>query len=121
MAINKNTNFKKNKLLVFLHIPKTGGTTLTEIIERQIGVNHFYDVKKDIRKAVKFIDDKEIKCIKGHMPFGIHKYIKKSCKYITMVRDPFDTAISSYYYILRKKNHHLYEKVKKLDFEGFLK
>jgi len=33
----------KDKLIIFMHIPKTGGTTLNEIFAKLYGQNEIYD------------------------------------------------------------------------------
>jgi hypothetical protein len=102
----------EDEVLIFLHIPKTAGSTFHTILGNQY--------KKSATKAVlgarykdeniaQFIsapleDKAHIKLFKGHMPFGLHEYIPAPCRYITFLRDPVERVISQYYYI--KKNTH---------------
>jgi len=86
---------------IFLHIPKTAGTTLRFILE------DFYDKSETFKlyeneehsgfAAFKKLTDAEKRKIKfflGHMPFGLHREIPQECKYITMLRDPVEQFIS---------------------------
>ncbi len=106
-----------HKTLIFLHIPKTGGTTLTEIIERQYDVNNVFNIKRNfqdsIQKLIKLGKKSErVACIKGHITFGIHRYLPGEFTYITLLRDPVEKTISEYYYIQRSPEHPLFNKIK---------
>ncbi|HIK10103.1 MAG TPA: sulfotransferase family 2 domain-containing protein [Oscillatoriaceae cyanobacterium M33_DOE_052] len=104
--------------LIFVHIPKAAGTTLHQIIERQYpkhltctldGTNPEAAIEqfKQLPEAQRM----KIKVLKGHMPFGLHQFLSEPCTYITMLRDPVERVISHYYYVLRKPNHYLHEKI----------
>src|SRR5262245_8525062 len=38
--------------------------------------------------------------LNGHVPFGVHAIFEQSAKYITLVREPADRAVSNFYYLL---------------------
>jgi ribosomal protein L22 len=83
----------KNKTVIFLHIPKTAGTTLHSIIERQYpsSVVHTIDGRRVHQSIAQLKDMSEekrskIKCLKGHIPFGLHEYLPGSSAYITFKR-----------------------------------
>lgn len=92
--------------LLFLHIPKAGGTTFRKIIHRQYSDENIYTIpyqnwpfkaKKELNNMEDTISD--LKLIKGHMPFGWHAefpFIKSS--YFTMMREPVKRFISHFYY-----------------------
>jgi len=84
-----------NELLIFLHIPKTGGTTLTKVIEQQYQNNFHYE-KGDLSKLK--MDLERAETILGHLPFGAHRYVSKKCTYITMLREPVEHVTSWFYY-----------------------
>lgn len=91
-------------ILIFLHIPKTGGNTLASVLYNQ------YHYKKEVHSLYlkdhlqDDIDLGQVKLIVGHHPFGIHTRIPKPCQYITMVREPVDRTISDYYFNLKFNN-----------------
>lgn len=86
---------KGKQLLIYLHIPKTGGTTLTNVIEQQYQqVLHYQE--EDVAKLQKELQVAEAFC--GHIPFGAHRYITRPFTYITMLRDPVEQVISWFYY-----------------------
>ncbi|SDC82643.1 MULTISPECIES: sulfotransferase family 2 domain-containing protein [unclassified Candidatus Frackibacter] len=93
----------KNRLLIFMHMPKTAGTTLGQIFRKQYA-NQVCGggAQKDTIGKLSALSDAEInklKCIWGHIPFGIHNYFKRPYIYITMLRDPVERIISMYYYL----------------------
>ncbi|MEM7591329.1 MAG: sulfotransferase family 2 domain-containing protein [Cyanobacteria bacterium P01_A01_bin.83] len=120
--MTKLTESKKTeKSIIFLHIPKVGGTTVNKIIDRQYKQNTIYRIRTDSRKRIqdcvdefKVIPSSEkerIKVVMGHMGFGLHDFLPQPSVYITLLRDPIERTISYYYYVLRKSNHYLHQKV----------
>ena len=47
---------------------------------------------------------------KGHMLFGLHAILPQPATYITVVREPVDRVISSFYFMRNYKLHPLYWK-----------
>ena len=105
--------------LIFLHIPKAGGSTFHDMLERYYDKSTIFD--KDIKggfPVADFIKLSEIernkfKLLKGHMKFGMHKYCNSEIvKYITILRNPVDRVISHYYYAKNNPYHYLYNDIK---------
>ncbi len=92
--------------LLFLHIPKAGGTTFRKILHRQYNENDIYTIpfenwpikaKQELKSMGESIAD--IKLIKGHMPFGWHnQYPFNNSSYFTMMREPVKRFISHFNY-----------------------
>jgi hypothetical protein len=108
----------EEKALVFLHIGKTAGSTLHAIIERQFAPEVTHDLPRiapprSIQEFFKLPESerRRIRLLKGHMPFGLHKYLSVPATYITMLRDPVDRFISLYYFTLRMPGISLYEEI----------
>jgi len=106
------------KSLIFLHIPKAAGTTVSRIIERQYSrVNIFNIDGANVHSSIEEFKNlseqqrKSIVCVKGHMHFGLHVYLAQPCAYITLLRNPVERIVSHYYYVLRTPVHYLYEQV----------
>ncbi|MEC4991613.1 MAG: sulfotransferase family 2 domain-containing protein, partial [Oscillatoria sp. PMC 1068.18] len=113
-----NLNLTQAKLsVVFLHIPKTAGQTLHEIIEKQYSEKQIYTIGSKTQQRIEQLkvlpetERSKIKVIKGHLLFGIHDFLPQPCTYITMLRHPVERAISTYYFVLRSKIHPLHEQV----------
>ena len=80
-------------VLIFTHIPKTGGITLQNIIQSKFQSQNIWNCypyhlsKKNIEALTKEQID-QIQCIMGHCAFRLHSYLSKPSQYITIVRDP---------------------------------
>lgn len=105
--------------VIFMHIPKSGGTTLYPVFPR------FYDEQAIRRIRVvnqklntqEFInlplaEKEKVALLCGHMQFGLHRHFpNEQAKYFTFLRKPSDRIVSHYYFLLRTPNHYLYEQV----------
>lgn len=113
---------------IFLHIPKTAGTTLLSILDRQYAPEAIYSFDGDAHASVarfKALDSAgraKIRLLRGHMAYGLHEYLPDPALYFTVLRDPVARVISYYNYILRTPPHYLYEEVtsKKLSLHALL-
>lgn len=93
-------------MLINLHIPKTAGTTLRMIIDREYGLERKLQIEglynNDGFVDIYGIDTlNSVDVISGHQYFGMHQYIKCPCTYITMLRDPIERVISTYRHTAR--------------------
>jgi hypothetical protein len=112
--IAMNTNSQKQPSLIFLHIPKTAGTTLNRLLDQQyqsglswkINCPYPHNLQDELNK-ISGLQKEEIVFFKGHMPFGLHKLLPQPATYITMLRDPVERVISLYYFILCIPDHYL--------------
>ncbi|WP_009634488.1 sulfotransferase family 2 domain-containing protein [Synechocystis sp. PCC 7509] len=107
-----------NTALIFLHLPKTAGSTLNNIISRQYNSKNIYnlygnaDQILELTENFKHLSEKQhqnIKVIKGHICYGFHELLVRPATYVTLLREPVDRAISLYYYIRRHPAHRHYE------------
>ena len=97
-------------LFIHLHIPKTGGTTLRDIIQRQYQAEKILmipklDESEDILKEVSTSQINQLKLIQGHLKYGIHNHFHRRAKYFAIIRDPINRVLSTYYYVLSQKNN----------------
>ena len=105
--------------LIFLHIPKTAGSTFHTILNKRYDAKHVQNVfgsryfEPEIKQFVETpnSDKSHIKLLKGHMPFGLHKYMPSKSDYIAILRDPVERVISQFYYIKKNINNPLHETV----------
>lgn len=105
--------------LIFLHIPKTAGTTLNRIIEWQYDPRTIYTVDPyQIRATVQRLRTlseerrRRLRVVRGHLIFGVHEYLPQGGTYITMLRDPVARFLSSYHFIRRRPLHPLHRKLR---------
>ena len=112
-------NSRQDPIAVFIHVPKTAGTTLNLIIERQYNPQNIISIQtpqENLETVNKFrsdraIYDRKIKAIKGHTFLGWHELLSQPCVYFTLLRDPVERFISNYFFLLRKKGHPLGQKL----------
>ena len=102
---------------VFIHIPKSSGSTIRRILSREYGNRHILYFEPGSRTWEAHHSGEEplqvqiaargIRLITGHLPFGVHETIKEACRYFSMVRDPVARAVSEYYYAYSYPHHRL--------------
>lgn len=92
--------------LVFVHIMKTGGTTILERLapyfddaERcSLGLDPG-DPESFVRRGRRSLG--AVRLFEGHMPFGLHRWIDGAVRYFTFIRHPVDRVLSTYYFLRR--------------------
>lgn len=114
---------KKDYLYIFVHIPKTGGTTLVKTISKNLKKENVLNISSEkiyneVRNIPRYRREK-IKFIHGHfVKFGIHKYFKRPYRYITIFRNPQTRIVSIYNYFktlyLKPKDEQLDKRLSKI-------
>ena len=86
--------------VIFLHVPKTAGTTLNRLIEWEYPLFQMYSVDPVFftwsASHLRRLPPRRLKntrMFKGHMVFGLHEILPQPATYITVVRDPIDRVI----------------------------
>lgn len=116
--------------LVFLHIPKTAGTTLNRIIEWQYNPLSIFTMDPyRIRATVERLQTlpeqrrRRLQVVRGHLYYGVHEFLPQGATYITMLRGPVARFLSSYYFIQRRPLHPMHRKVttERVGIEDFIR
>ncbi|MHC5108928.1 MAG: sulfotransferase family 2 domain-containing protein [Planctomycetota bacterium] len=96
-------------LFIFAHIPKTAGMTFKGLLDRQFAPHQVQKIVPDYQDSVNRIKalspqaKGQVRCIRGHIPFGVHRYFdQKTPQYISFVRDPVDRIFSEYYFFAKQ-------------------
>ncbi|MDH3688219.1 MAG: sulfotransferase family 2 domain-containing protein [Gammaproteobacteria bacterium] len=103
--------------LIFLHIPKTGGTTLRNIIAEQYEDDSVFSIGPLINEAIQGFRHQpqtrrqRIRLLQGHMAFGLHIHLERPISYFTLLRDPMERALSDYCYVKTSSHHPLHRLV----------
>lgn len=124
METSNKLQKNQDPLVIFMHVQKTGGTTLLDIMKSQYPPEQIL-LWGNHRKGTKKLTNKlklKLTCTHhAHAPFGIHLfYPKRHFVYFTMLRDPVDRVLSQYYYIKEHQIHPLHNWVKQMSLEQFL-
>ena len=115
----KNIKINQNfQLLIFIHIPKTAGTTLSDVLKQQYKKSDIITIHGTVEENVEKFQEKyyqnqnTVRLIKGHMTYGLHKVLDCPYTYITVLRNPVSRIISVYYYLLQSNLHPQHHLVK---------
>jgi Galactose-3-O-sulfotransferase len=100
--------------LIFIHIPKSAGTTLNHIIVWEYSPFHIASVdgrfprwafRHMTRWSPRRLARNDV--FTGHMPFGLDKLMARESTYVTILRKPVERVISEYFYRIGRKSHPL--------------
>ena len=115
----KTYNIPVDYCLIFLHHPRTAGSSINKILQEEynnelihqykwLGGREFStdsssfagwapNIHKDDLNKVGWITP-------GHLPFGLHEHIKRPYVYMSLFREPIDKIISEYYNNIKLKS-----------------
>lgn len=118
-------SYNPNKPLISIHVPKCAGTSVQRVLEGWFKANylpHYYSEKRqemppryDLSAAPlrRLLGQKYRPglCIHGHFNslrgFGLQDYYPNADQFITVLRDPFEIAVSDYFYGKRQGDQRL--------------
>jgi len=106
-------NNNQQPFYLFLHIPKTAGTTLRHLVDQAYGPENvitYYN--QNSTQLLENLDahlkvHPKFKAFIGHFTFGLHDKIDRPAKYITFLRHPVARTISHYKETLVNHRQHL--------------
>ena len=100
--------------IVFLHLPKTAGSSLRTAFYHQFGRDRVLRVNRadplETVREIRSLPTREryaVAAIVGHMSYGIHEALGVPCTYVTMLRDPVERVLSLFAYLSRSPDSRL--------------
>jgi glycosyltransferase involved in cell wall biosynthesis len=90
--------------LVFVHVPRTGGTSVVSAIEAAYDPNavlRIYDgpgVAAELLAQLTGREKESLRAVVGHIAYGAHEHLP-GARYVTFVRDPVERVISHYNFV----------------------
>lgn len=84
--------------LLFMHLPKTAGGSVKELVERSFGAPDLYlFYNDDPARSAK--EAREARLIYGHFIYGFHKQLLVYPMYTCFLRNPIERVISHYFHL----------------------
>ena len=118
-----------DRTVIFLHIGKTAGTTLRQVMRRQFPAAAVMTVRARRRPREETLTDfarlpsaerLRPRLIMGHTVYGLHESIERPSTYVTMLRDPVRLVHSQYRYVLRTPGHRHHEAAQGMSFAAYV-
>lgn len=99
--------------VVFVHIPKTAGSTLNAVMDANYAADQIAQVDSPVRESVGHLcaldpgQQAQLRVVRGHGTMNLHRSWGNPCVYITLLRDPVDRVVSQYYFLKASQSHPL--------------
>jgi hypothetical protein len=104
-----------DRILLFLHLAKTGGVTLSDIFVRNLATEEFLRILMAetqasalgtwshvaIERALGRLPESDVaklRAVWGHYRHGVQAHLPMPCAVVTLLREPVDRVISAYHY-----------------------
>lgn len=106
--------------VIFLHIGKTAGTTMRQVLRRNFRSSDVMVVRVRGRSREETLErfgelPAELRArprlIMGHTVFGLHEHVPRPSTYITILRKPSSLVVSQYRFVLRTPGHRHHDLV----------
>jgi hypothetical protein len=126
LGLNRRNPGQRPEAVVHVHVPKTAGTSLNEILRRNYAPDDVLQIA--IHEMGKLLaltpeDRRKVKVLMGHLQFGVARHLPQNSVYVAVLRDPGPRIFSFYRFILRSGSHPLHAEFASsgLGFGGFLR
>jgi hypothetical protein len=112
------------RALCFLHIAKTGGTSLTDALARLYAPERVFSDRGNL--SVAYLDSLGARLnggafLAGHAAQGVAAALQGRADMITLLRNPVDQAVSNYLHVLSEPHNALHADALRLSFKDYLR
>lgn len=110
-------------LAIFLHIPKSAGSSLSQVVRANYQPEELQDHESlaDAAQPLAELSENQkakLKAVMGHYYYGIHEgFPGRDVAHVTMLRDPVERVLSSYYFL---RTYPGYEPVAEMTIQQFV-
>jgi hypothetical protein len=126
LGLNRRNAGQNPEAVIHIHVPKTAGTSLNEILRRNYAPDAVMQIA--IHEMGRLLalppeDRRRVKVLMGHLQYGVARHLPQNSVYVAVLRDPGPRLFSFYRFILRTDTHPLHREFldSKLSFGGFLR
>ncbi len=104
--------------VVFVHIPKAAGSTLRGVMVRQYDPAETHVIRLPIWESIAAFKAwpeerrHRVRFLMGHMPFGLHEWLRSPTTYVTMIREPVERVISHFHFVKGYPDHELHDRIR---------
>lgn len=112
--VSRGKRYDATQSIIHLHMPKTAGSSLSEILGRNFAADEKISFGEDDDALIArypFEERRKLKLLHGHLRWGAASYLPQDCHYLTVLREPVARLASLYGYIKRTPNHPQHEEV----------
>ncbi len=102
---------RAREVVLFVHIPKTAGSTLRHLASRQDRPRSVFStgveepLPESIARLQRMLEAqrRRLRLVQGNFGYGLHQLFPQAARYVTFLRGPIERAISFYHYV-REEN-----------------
>lgn len=126
IGLNRRNAGTEPEAVVHIHVPKTAGTSLNEILRRDHEPDAVLQIAVHQMNQLLSRDQagrRQVKVLMGHLQYGAARHLPQNSVYVAVLREPGPRIFSFYRFIMRSVTHPMHQEMKdrKTTFGGFLR